>query len=55
MNTNTLYATCLFAALNMCTFSARAEADVTPQTYLNSQGKTEILNYRKFAECHSDN
>ncbi|MCF5570535.1 DUF2790 domain-containing protein, partial [Pseudomonas sp. PA-3-11C] len=24
-------------------------------TYLNSQGKTEILNYRKFAECHSDN
>ncbi|OWQ40479.1 hypothetical protein CDH05_16775 [Pseudomonas lactis] len=33
MNTNTLYATCLFAALNICTFSARAEADVTPQTY----------------------
>lgn len=86
MNTNTLYATCLFAALNICTFSASAEADVTPQTYtygthldiqkvvaltqdagascgivdaqltyLNSQGKTEILNYRKFAECHSDN
>ena len=86
MNTNTLYATCLFAALNICTFSARAEADVTPQaytygthldiqkvvaltqdagaacgivdaqlTYLDSQGKTQVLDYRKFAECDSDN
>ena len=86
MNTKAIYAACLFAALNICTLSARAEADVSPHTYtygthldiqkvvaltqdagaacgivdaqltyLNSQGKTEILNYRKFAECHSDN
>lgn len=28
-----VFAACLFAALNICTLSARAEADVTPQTY----------------------
>ena len=33
MNTKAVYAACLFAALNICTLSARAEADVTPQTY----------------------
>lgn len=33
MNTKAIYAACLFAALNICTLSARAEADVTPQTY----------------------
>ncbi|MGY2374051.1 DUF2790 domain-containing protein [Pseudomonas sp. SDO524_S393] len=32
MNTKAIYAACLFAALNVCTLSARAEA-VTPQTY----------------------
>ena len=86
MNNKSVFAACLFAALNICTLSAHAEADVSRQTYtygthldiqkvvaltqdagaacgivdaqltyLNSQGKTEILNYRKFAECHSDN
>ena len=86
MTRTSVIAACLFAALNICTLSARAEADITPHTYtygthldiqkvvaltqdagaacgifdaqltyLNSQGKTEILNYRKFAECHSDN
>ena len=33
MNTKAVYAACLFAALNICTVSARAEAAVTPQTY----------------------
>jgi hypothetical protein len=33
MNTKTLFAACLFAALNICTLSARAEAAVTAQTY----------------------
>ncbi|MVW87132.1 DUF2790 domain-containing protein [Pseudomonas sp. PB101] len=33
MNTKAIYAACLFAALNICTLSARAEADVTPKTY----------------------
>jgi hypothetical protein len=33
MNTKAVYAACLFAALNICTLSARAEATVTPQTY----------------------
>ncbi|MOA11988.1 hypothetical protein D3C78_1319520 [compost metagenome] len=33
MNTKAVYAACLFAALNICTLSARAEADVTPETY----------------------
>lgn len=86
MNTKAIYAACLFAALNICTLSARAEADVTPKTYsygthldikkvvslkqadgpscgivdaqltyLDSQGKTQVLDYRKFAECDSDN
>jgi hypothetical protein len=33
MNTKAIYVACLFAALNICTLSARAEADVTPKTY----------------------
>ncbi|NWD77405.1 DUF2790 domain-containing protein [Pseudomonas gingeri] len=33
MNRKAVYAACLFAALNICTFSARAEAQVQPQTY----------------------
>ncbi|POF41692.1 hypothetical protein B0D71_15945 [Pseudomonas laurylsulfativorans] len=33
MNTKSIYAACLFAALNICTLSARAEADVAPKTY----------------------
>ncbi|MHC8371574.1 DUF2790 domain-containing protein [Pseudomonas sp. MDT1-85] len=86
MNTKAVYAACLFAALNICTFSARAEADVTPQTYtygthldiqkvlsmkqdatpacgivnarmtyLDSQGKTQVLDYRKFADDCNEN
>ncbi|MCE0460677.1 MULTISPECIES: DUF2790 domain-containing protein [Pseudomonas] len=33
MNTKAIYATCLFAALNICTLSARAESNVQAQTY----------------------
>jgi hypothetical protein len=33
MNTKAIYAACLFAALNICTLSALAEADVAPKTY----------------------
>ncbi|EJM17864.1 Protein of unknown function (DUF2790) [Pseudomonas sp. GM21] len=87
MNTKAIYAACLFAALNICTLSARAEADVTPKTYtygthldiqkvvslkqdaapncgvvdaqltyLDSQNKTQVLDYRKLADgCNSDN
>ncbi|CAH0168683.1 hypothetical protein ABH908_002475 [Pseudomonas frederiksbergensis] len=87
MNTKAVCAACLFAALNICTLSARAEANVTPQTYtygthldiqkvlsmkedatpscgivnarmtyLDSQGKTQALDYRKFADnCNEDN
>ncbi|EPJ77649.1 MULTISPECIES: DUF2790 domain-containing protein [Pseudomonas] len=33
MNTKALYAACLFAALNICTLSARAESNVPAQTY----------------------
>lgn len=88
MNTKAVYAACLFAALNICTLSARAEAaDVTANTYtygthldikkvvslkqdaspscgvvdaqltyLDSHNKTQVLDYRKFADgCNSDN
>ncbi|EJN22100.1 hypothetical protein PMI35_05019 [Pseudomonas sp. GM78] len=87
MNTKAIYAACLFAALNICTLSARAEAVVTPMsysygthldikkvvslkqdaspscgvvnaqlTYLDSQSKTQVLDYRKLADnCSSDN
>jgi len=87
MNTKAIYAACLFAALNICTLSARAEADVTPKTYtygthldikkvvslkqdatpicgvvdaqltyLDSQNKTQVVDYRKVADgCNSDN
>lgn len=87
MNTKAIYAACLFAALNICTLSARAEAAVSPDTYtygthldikkvvsltqdasptcgivnaqmtyLDSQNKTQILDYRKFADgCIGDN
>jgi hypothetical protein len=87
MNTKAIYAACLFAALNICTLSARAEADVTPKTYtygtqldikkvvslkqdaspscgvvdaqltyLDSQSKTQVLDYQKLADsCNSDN
>ena len=86
MNTKAIYAACLFAALNICTLSARAEADVSAKTYsygthldikkvvsltqaasntcgivdaqltyLDSQNKTQVLDYRKFADCDSDN
>ena len=33
MNTKAIYAACLFAALNICTLSARAEGNVQAQTY----------------------
>ena len=33
MNNKSVIAACLFAALNICTLSARAEAAVTAQTY----------------------
>ncbi|PRA20569.1 DUF2790 domain-containing protein [Pseudomonas poae] len=33
MNTKAIYAACLFAALNICTLSARAEAATSVQTY----------------------
>ena len=33
MNTKAIYAACLFAALNICTLSARAEAATAAQTY----------------------
>ncbi|CAI8726935.1 MULTISPECIES: DUF2790 domain-containing protein [Pseudomonas] len=87
MNTKAIYAACLFAALNICTLSARAEADVAPRTYtygtqldirkvlsltedatpscgvvnaqltyLDSQSRTQVLDYRKFADnCNSQN
>ncbi|RON14336.1 DUF2790 domain-containing protein [Pseudomonas frederiksbergensis] len=87
MNTKAIYAACLFAALNICTLSARAEAGVSPETYtygthldikkvvsltqdatptcgvvnaqmtyLDSQSKTQVLDYRKFADgCTGDN
>ena len=87
MNTKAIYAACLFAALNICTLSARAEADVAPKTYtygthldiknvvsltedatpacgvvnarltyLDGQSKTQVLDYRKFADnCNSEN
>ena len=87
MNTKAIYAACLFAALNICTLSARAEAEVTAQTYsygthldikkvisltqddsvscgivdarmtyLDSAGKTRVLDYSKFADgCNDGN
>ncbi|MHA6140329.1 DUF2790 domain-containing protein [Pseudomonas mohnii] len=87
MNTKAVYAACLFAALNICTLSARAEADTSPETYtygtqldikkvvsskqdatpscgvvdaqltyLDSQSKTRVLDYRKISDsCNSDN
>jgi len=87
MNSKSVFAACLFAALNICTLSARAEADVTPTsysygthldiqkvvsikqdpnvmcgpvdaqlTYLDSHGKTNVLDYRKFADgCNENN
>ncbi|HEF4762685.1 DUF2790 domain-containing protein [Pseudomonas baetica] len=87
MNTKAIVAACLFAALNICTLSARAEADVNEKTYtygtqldikkvvslkqdpsvscgvvdaqltyLDSQSKTQVLDYRKIADnCGSDN
>ncbi|MDO7898801.1 DUF2790 domain-containing protein [Pseudomonas citrulli] len=33
MNTKAIYAACLFAALNICTLSARAESDVQTHSY----------------------
>ncbi|SCW70294.1 MULTISPECIES: DUF2790 domain-containing protein [unclassified Pseudomonas] len=33
MNTKALYAACLFAALNICTLSARAESNVQTHSY----------------------
>lgn len=33
MNTKAIYAACLFAALNICTLSARAESVVKHETY----------------------
>lgn len=33
MNTKAIYVACLFAALNICTLSARAESNVQAQTY----------------------
>lgn len=87
MTHKTVVAACLFAALNICTLSARAEADGSPHTYtygthldiqkvlsmtednavtcgvvdarmtyLDSAGKTQVLDYRKFADgCNNQN
>jgi hypothetical protein len=87
MNTKAVVAACLFAALNICTLSARAEADITPKTYsygthldikkvvslkesatpscgivdarmtyLDSQNKTQVLDYSKFSDsCNEGN
>ncbi|MFJ2458471.1 DUF2790 domain-containing protein [Pseudomonas neuropathica] len=87
MNNKSVIAACLFAALNICTLSARAETAVTAQTYtygthldiqkvislkqddsvscgivearmiyLDSAGKTRVLDYSKFADgCNNDN
>ncbi|WP_210638906.1 MULTISPECIES: DUF2790 domain-containing protein [unclassified Pseudomonas] len=87
MNTKAIYTACLFATLNICTLSARAESDVQAQTYaygshldiqkvlslsedaaptcgvvnarmtyLDSAGRKQALDYRKFADnCHDDN
>ena len=87
MTRTSVIAACLFAALNICTLSARAEADNTPHTYtygthldvqkvlsmtqdtsvtcgivdarmtyLDSAGKTQVLDYRKFADgCNNQN
>ena len=87
MNTKAVYAACLFAALNICTLSARAESGVSAKpytygthldiqkvvslkqdaspscgvvdaqlTYLDSQSKTQVLDYRKISDnCSSDN
>lgn len=87
MKNSSVIAACLFAALNICTLSARAEAEVTAQTYsygthldikkvisltqddsvscgivdarmtyLDSAGKTRVLDYSKFADgCNDGN
>ncbi|MFJ7314567.1 DUF2790 domain-containing protein [Pseudomonas sp. NPDC098747] len=87
MKNSSVIAACLFAALNICTLSARAEADVAAQTYnygthldiqkvisltqddsvscgivdarmtyLDSAGKTRVLDYSKFADgCNDGN
>ncbi|NNA55525.1 DUF2790 domain-containing protein [Pseudomonas koreensis] len=87
MTSKSVIAACLFAALNICTLSARAEADASPHTYtygthldvqkvllmtqdtsvtcgivdarmtyLDSAGKTQVLDYRKFADgCNNEN
>ncbi|MFI8479099.1 DUF2790 domain-containing protein [Pseudomonas sp. NPDC078700] len=87
MNRKVIFAASLFAALNICTLSAHAEAKSAPQTYtystqldvskvlsltedsapecgvvnaqmtyLDSQHKTHVLDYRKISEnCTSDN
>ncbi|WP_338525137.1 DUF2790 domain-containing protein [Pseudomonas batumici] len=38
MNSKSIYAACLFTALNICTLSARAEAQVQPQPETYSYG-----------------
>jgi hypothetical protein len=87
MTSKSVIAACLFAALNICTLSARAEADASPHTYtygthldvqkvlsmtqdtsvacgivdarmtyLDSAGKTQVLDYRKVADgCNNEN
>lgn len=66
MNTKLTVAACLFAALNVCTFAARAEAatqDTTTCglvtshiTYKDSSGKTQMLDYLKAVDnCHNQN
>ncbi len=81
VNSKALYAACLFAALNICTLSARAESQVQPETYtygshldvrkvlsitegddaacsivnarmtyLDSQSREHVLDYRKFSD-----
>jgi hypothetical protein len=84
MNSKLTVAACLFAALNVCTFAARAEASevhsyssqpdiqkvlsssqepsgtcglVTSHiTYLDSKGRTQMLDYLKAADdCHNQN
>lgn len=83
MGTKLITAAGLFAALNLCTLSARAEVEATTHvapshldikqvvafkesstqlcdvvearmTYLDSQGKTQVLKYRKVSSSCSD-
>ncbi|CAI8820472.1 DUF2790 domain-containing protein [Pseudomonas sp. IT-347P] len=51
MINKSVFAACLFAALNVCTLSARAEAVATPQTYTYGTH----LDIRKVISLKEDN